>query len=85
MEYASNAFQTLKDAGIRVELDDSSETLGKKIRAAAVQKIPYTLVIGDKEIESNTVTVESRDHGKLGAVSIEDAVVRFKAEIADKK
>lgn len=85
MEYASNVFQTLKDAGIRVELDDSSETLGKKIRAAAVQKIPYTLVIGDKEIESNMVTVESRDHGKLGAVSIEDAVARFKAEIANKK
>ncbi len=84
-EYAEKVFGMLKDAGIRAELDDSNETLGKKIRNATLEKIPYTLVIGDKEIESNTVTVESRDNGKLGALSLEDALTRFKSEIEEKK
>ena len=85
LAYASEVFKAFKAAGIRAELDESNETLGKKIRAASMEKIPYTLVIGDKEIESKTVTVESRDNGKLGALSVEDALSRLKEEIAEKK
>lgn len=81
-EYAKSVFEKLKAAGLRVELDDSNETLGKKIRNATLEKVPYTLVIGDKEIESDTVTVESRDHGKLGALSVADALARFTDENA---
>ncbi len=80
--YAKSVFEKLKAAGLRVELDDSNETLGKKIRNATLEKVPYTLVIGDKEIESDTVTVESRDHGKLGALSVVDALARFTDENA---
>ena len=85
LAYASEVFKAFKAAGIRAELDESNETLGKKIRAASMEKIAYTLVIGDKEIESKTVTVESRDNGKLGALSVEDALSRLKEEIAEKK
>ena len=60
MEYSKGVFQKLLDEGIRAEIDESSETLGKKIRDAKVQKTPYLLVIGDKEVESGEVTVESR-------------------------
>ncbi|MCI0542569.1 His/Gly/Thr/Pro-type tRNA ligase C-terminal domain-containing protein [bacterium] len=68
--YAKEVFEELKTSGIRVELWDQSESLGKKIRNAKMQKIPYFLVVGDKEVESNTVTVESRDKGSLGAMEL---------------
>ena len=58
MEYSKGVFQKLMDEGIRAEIDESSETLGKKIRDAKMQKTPYLLVIGDKEVESGEVTVE---------------------------
>jgi threonyl-tRNA synthetase len=83
-EYAEEVFKNLRDTGIRVELDDSDETLGKKIRNATLEKVPYTIVIGDKEMESKVVTVESRDHGKLGAMPLTDALARFETEITEK-
>ena len=55
-EYANKILKTLKDAGIRVDLDESNEKLGFRIRESQTKKIPYTLVIGNKEVESNTVT-----------------------------
>ena len=57
-----------KAAGIRADLDDSNETLGKKIREAKTQKIPYTLVIGDAEVSAKTATLEGRE-GKVGALA----------------
>ncbi|MEI7720053.1 MAG: threonine--tRNA ligase [bacterium] len=80
-DFAYEVMQNLKDAGIRVEVDDSNETLGKKIREARMQKIPYTLVIGDAEVEAKTATLESRDHGKVGALSIADIVSKLSEEI----
>jgi threonyl-tRNA synthetase len=80
-EYARNIFEKLKGADIRTELDDNSETLGKKIRNATLEKVPYTLVIGDKEVESQTVTLESRDRGKVGALSVDDLLAQLKEEI----
>lgn len=80
-EYAKEVATMLKAANIRAEADDSNESLGKKIRAAKMEKVPYILVVGDKEVESKTVTAESRDAGKLDAMSINDFISRATSEI----
>lgn len=79
--YAKEVTDTLKAAGVRVTLDDANESLGKKIRNAKTEKVPYVLVIGDAEVSGKTVTVESRDHGKMEAVSVEALVERLQKEI----
>ena len=83
-EYATKVLQELKAAGIRVEIDESNETLGKKVREAKTQKIPYMLVVGDTEVADETATLESRDKGKLGTLAIETIVARLKEEIANR-
>lgn len=83
--YATTVMDKLKAANIRVELDVSDETLGKKIRNFKTEKVPYALVIGDSEVSGKKVTVESRDFGKLGESTIEDLVEKLKTEIKDKK
>ena len=83
--YATEVMDQLKAAGIRVEINVSDETLGKKIRNAKTEKIPYALVIGDKEVAEKKVTVESRSDEKLGQMSIEDLVEKLKSEIKDRK
>ncbi len=80
-EYARKVFEMIKKEGFRVEVDDSNESFGKKIRSSKVEKIPYTLVVGDKEIEANMVTLESRDAGNLGQISIPELIEKLKAEI----
>ena len=82
--YAKEIFDSLKKAGIRVELADNNESLGKKVRQAKVEKIPYWIVIGDKEVESKTVTLESRDNGQLGAISLEELLNKLTTEIETK-
>lgn len=72
--YASEIVSRLKTAGLRAELDDANESLGKKIRAAKQERLPVLLVIGDSEVESGTVTIENRDTGKQEGVSIDDLV-----------
>ncbi len=71
--------------GIRTEFANDDENLGKKIRSGKVDKIPYMIIIGDKEIESNTVTLEGRDAGNLGALSYVDVLARLTTEIQEKK
>jgi threonyl-tRNA synthetase len=83
-EYGSQVLAALKAANIRASLDVSSESLGKKIRNAKVEKIPYLLVVGDKEIEEATVSVESRDKGKLDAMTITDFVEHLAKEIKER-
>jgi threonyl-tRNA synthetase len=83
-EYAKSIFEKLREGGIRVEIDESNETLGKKVRDAKMQKIPYLLVVGDKEIESKEVTVESRNE-KLGAMPLENFLSKIQAEIKERK
>ncbi len=82
--YAKEIFETLKKAGIRVELADNNESLGKKVRQAKVEKIPYWIVIGDKEVESKTVTLESRDNGQLGAITPDELLKKLTVEIQTK-
>ncbi len=79
-EYAKQVLSNLKNADIRVEIDDSNESLGKKIRNAKQMKVPYVLVIGDEEVKNQTVTVESRKE-KVGAMSIDDFRARIGEEI----
>ena len=79
--YANEVFSTLREAGVRVELDNSKETLGKKIRNGKTEKIPYLLVVGDEEASAKTVAVESRDKGKVGALSLPDFLARLQEEI----
>ena len=74
----------LLEAGIRAEIDESDESLGKKIRNAKTQKLPYFLVLGDKEVEADTVTLEARD-GTSESMKTNDLITRLKTEIAEKK
>lgn len=83
-DYAAEVRAELADAGIRVELDDSSDSLGKKIRTAKVEKTPYILVLGEKELESNTVTAERRDGGHLDVIPLAQFIETAKGEIDSK-
>ena len=79
-DYAKNALGELKNAGVRAELDESSETLGKRIRNGKLQKIPYLIVVGDKEVEAHTVTIEGRA-GKIGPLPLSEFVSKIQDEI----
>jgi threonyl-tRNA synthetase len=79
-EYARNVLETLRSYDFRVELDERNEKIGYKIREAQLAKVPYMLVIGDKEVENNTVALRSRK-GDEGAVALDEAVKRFQEEI----
>lgn len=83
--YAKEIFNLLKANNIRAELDDTDENLGTKVRDAKNNKIPYWIVIGDKEIEADKVTLESRDAGQLGQISKEELVSKLLEEIKNKK
>lgn len=78
-EYAKKLAVKLREKNFRIEIH-SDESLGKRIRETKTQKIPYALVVGDKEVESETISVESRDHGKLGASSFADFLARVTKE-----
>ncbi len=82
-DYAEQVFKTLKDLGVRVELllDDS---LGKRIRHAKTRKVPYQIIIGDKEQESNTVTVEGRNDTKLAGITLDAFVTKITQEITNR-
>jgi threonyl-tRNA synthetase len=82
-EYADGVYAKLKESGIRVELDDSSESLGKKIRNAKMQKVPYIIVIGDKEKEAGTITVEGRNE-KLEGIQIEKFLEKIEKEVKER-
>ncbi len=81
-EFAKKVQKNLADEGFKVELDLRNEKVGYKIREHILQRVPYMLVIGDRELETNTVAVRTRDGEDLGAMSIEDVVNRFSSEIA---
>lgn len=70
-EYAHTVMEKLEEAGVRVELRNEDETLGKRIRTIKMEKIPYFLVCGDGEMEKQTVTVEHREKGKVGEMNIQ--------------
>ncbi|MFA5736994.1 MAG: threonine--tRNA ligase [Candidatus Paceibacterota bacterium] len=85
MTYAQEIFTELKANEIRVELDESNETLGKKIRNAKIEKIPYLLVIGDKEMTEKTITVEVRGTNKGEKQTLSDFIEKIKSDIKNRK
>jgi threonyl-tRNA synthetase len=84
LEYAKKVQTELMEVDVRVEVDDRSETMQSKIRDAQLQKIPYMLVVGDKEIEANAVAVRRRGGENKGAQSLESFKADLLAEISSK-
>ena len=81
VEYCQKIKSELMKNKVRVELDDRNEKIGYKIREAQLEKVPYMLVIGDKEVEANTVSVRSRKEGDIGAIKVEEFISKIKYEI----
>ncbi|MEA2112893.1 MAG: threonine--tRNA ligase [Patescibacteria group bacterium] len=84
-DHAKEIYKELLEKDLRVEVDIDDESLGKKIRKAKMEKVPYLLIVGDKELEDKKVTVESRDKGDLGQSSLDDFTEKIKGEIENKK
>lgn len=84
-ESAKQIADKLYSYGIRTELDDRSETVGYKIRSAQLEKVPYMIVIGDKEAESGVVSVRRRGEGVIGEMSLDDFIARLQKEVAEKR
>jgi threonyl-tRNA synthetase len=84
-EYAEKIRQELEKQGCRVKIDLRNEKIGFKIREHSMQRVPYLLIIGDKELENQTVTVRSQKGDDLGGLSIVDLLSRLSDEIADRK
>ena len=84
-EYARQVLADLKASGIRVEIDDRSEKIGYKIREGQLQKIPYLLVLGDKEIEMGGVAVRHRKQGDLGSQKLDEFISMIKDEIVNRR
>jgi threonyl-tRNA synthetase len=83
-EYAQKVTQHLKDAGLRAHLDDRNEKLQAKIRDAQLEKIPYMLIVGGKEVEAGTVAVRHRSKGDLGARSLDQFTTDLESEVRAK-
>lgn len=83
-EYAENVALALKKQGFRVETDLRNEKIGFKIRSHTLQRVPYMLVLGDREAEQNSVAVRTRNGEDLGAMPIEDLIARVEQELANK-
>jgi threonyl-tRNA synthetase len=84
LEYAARVRDQLKQAGLRADLDDRQEKIGYKIREAQLQKIPYMLVVGDREAAEGTVSVRERSGGDKGSSTVRDFVVKAHDEIESK-
>jgi threonyl-tRNA synthetase len=82
--YAAQVRAELVAAGLRAGLDDRQEKIGYKIREAQLQKVPYMLVVGDKEVADGTVSVRSRQGGDLGSRAVGEFLAQTAAEIAGK-
>ncbi|MBQ7784345.1 MAG: threonine--tRNA ligase, partial [Oscillospiraceae bacterium] len=83
-EYGENIAAKLEGMGIRVTVDNRNEKIGYKIRQAQLEKIPYFFIVGDKEVEDNTVSLRSRKDGDLGASPLDDVISRIVMENASK-
>ncbi|MGN0691140.1 MAG: threonine--tRNA ligase [Oscillospiraceae bacterium] len=83
-EYAENIAKRLDDMDVRVTVDNRNEKIGYKIRAAQLEKIPYFFIVGDKEVEENTVSLRSRKNGDMGALALDEVVDKIMKEIREK-
>lgn len=80
-EYANKIASELESKGLRVELDDRQEKIGYKIREAQLQKVPYMLILGEKEVESGAVGVRARKEGDIGAMPIDEFISKIEDEV----
>ena len=83
-EYAKKLEQEILKKGIRAKLDDRNEKIGYKIREAQLEKIPYMLIVGQKEVDEDSVSVRSRKDGDLGSMKIDEFIIKVKEEDANK-
>ena len=83
-DYAAQVEARLSDLGYRVETDLRNEKIGYKIREAQLEKVPYMLVVGDKEAQSGCVSVRTRSGNDLGAMPLDDFIARLKDEVDNK-
>jgi len=85
--YAKKVLKELRvtSDGLRVELDDRDESVGKKIREASMQKIPYQIIVGEKEVKAKKISVRTREGKDLGVMQLEKFISRIKSEIEKKK
>ena len=81
IDYAKKVQEELESEGLRIELDDRNEKIGYKIREAQLEKVPYMLVLGEKEMESGTVGVRNRKQGDIGAIPVKDFIAKVKEEV----
>ena len=84
-EYAAKVAESLDAKGFRVEVDGRNEKIGKKIREAQLEKIPYMLVVGDRDMEAGTVSVRHRAEGDLGAMSLDEFAAKLRQEVDSKE
>ncbi|MDY0237211.1 MAG: threonine--tRNA ligase, partial [Gudongella sp.] len=84
-DYAYEVKRFMEDKGIRVEVDDRAEKIGYKIREAQMQKIPYSLIVGEKEVDDRLVSIRKRDEGDMGQMGIDAFLEKILQEIKDKK
>ena len=85
LDYIYEVKRKLEESGIiRVEIDDRSEKIGYKIREAQLEKVPYMLLVGDKDIENNTVSIRDRRDGDIGSMSIEEFIAKITEEVNNK-
>jgi threonyl-tRNA synthetase len=85
MDYAQSVLTKLKDAGIRAEIDERNEKIGKKIRDTELARVPYMLVFGEKEIEANSVSVRRQGKGDAGAKNVDDFIKELSEEIKERR
>jgi threonyl-tRNA synthetase len=84
-DYAKSVEAQFIASGIRTGIDNSDESLGKRIRNAEKQKIPYILVVGEKEMEAETVTIRERNNPEQVVMKVQDFAKKIETEIRDKK
>ena len=85
MDYANTILQTLKNSDIRAEIDDRNEKIGKKIRDTELARVPYMLVVGEKEMNEGSGSVRRRGKGDIGAKPIDEFVKELKTEIVERR
>jgi threonyl-tRNA synthetase len=85
IDYANTILQKLKNADIRVEIDDRNEKIGKKIRDTELARVPYMLVIGEKEMTEGKAAVRRQGKGDMGVANIDDFITQIKEEIKDRR
>ena len=83
-EYCEKVAQRLEDAGFRAQADLRNEKIGFKIRERTLQKVPFLLVVGDKEVESGSVAVRTRTGEDLGSLSVDEFIALLGTEVAKK-